>query len=76
MNMCHALDIGLGWSTTKEVIRRRGFVMEELPDPERAQELRDDFDEHYEASETKDAVVAFLQGIGGAMRPPDPPAAD
>lgn len=56
------------------MIRRQGYAAEELPDPERAQELRDAFDELYEASDTKEAVVYFLQGIGGAMRPTAGPA--
>lgn len=56
----------------KSMIRRRGFAAEELPDPDHLQELRDAFDELYDASGTKEAVVCFLQGIGGAMRPVGP----
>ncbi len=51
------------------MIRKRGYAMEELPDPERVQELLDAFDVHYEASDTKGAVVAFLRGMGSSTAP-------
>lgn len=50
------------------MIRRRGVCMEDLPDPQRAQDLRDAFDAHYESSVTKEAVVGFLRAMSSFMR--------